>query len=44
MMGEKYSVFKDEDEIYFDTGCKYNVVSISECDEIPGTSYTLIVL
>ena len=45
VLGEDYSVFKEEKEVLFNDGCNFDVVSIEECNDNPKLpSYTLIVL
>ena len=44
MLGEKYSVFGEEKEVLFNDGCNFDVFSVTECNEIPGNPYTLILL
>jgi hypothetical protein len=44
MLGEKYSVFGEEKEVLFNDGCNFDVFSVTECNDIPGNPYTLILL
>jgi hypothetical protein len=44
MLGDKYSVFENENEVLFNDGCNFDVVSVGEFNDNPLNPYTLIVL
>ncbi len=44
MLGDMYSVFKNEGEVLFNDGCNFDVVSVDECCDNPLNPYTFIVL